>query len=227
MNRKVLTLIFVPMLMIFGMFSTSPKADAVLTAHAKLFVADLIELSKFSKAKAKLSTNAEAQKLLNKISATIDFEELAKTALGDRWNTLSETLKQDFLKTLRESIETLLYPRAHAISAPLSDIKFSSAESKPLNVKAKTRFESEKHGEIVERDLELELIYSKAKNRIVDAIIEGELVSSNLKRQFDQALKKRSFEELLTQMKQRLKDAQKPKVVSAPKTPAPKTETKK
>lgn len=208
--------------LVFGTFAI--RADSL--NNAKLFVADLIALGKFSKSNEKLSTNVEAQKLVDKLSNNVNFEELAKSALGARWNSISKELKQDFMKTLKESIETILYPRAHRISAPLAEINFTKVDGKPLNVRAKTRFESEKQGEIVERELELELVYSSAQKQIVDAWIEGEQVSANLKRQFDQALQKKTVEQLLEQMKSRLNKALNP-VKSSDKTNVKKPESKK
>jgi|GEM_PF-1238811 len=184
----------------------STSSDVV--TRAKGFVSDLIALGKISKGGTALDLSPEGKKLVESLSTGVDFEALARSALGSKWDALKPAVKNDFMSTLRETIETVLYPRAHRISAPLNEIQFTKNSSKPMNVLAKTKFEAEKEGEIVERDLEFELIFGTGGKKIVDAWIEGELVSANLKRQFDQALQKKTMEQILEQMKKRLSKVQ-------------------
>jgi ABC-type transporter MlaC component len=201
------------LLLLFVFFvSMGEAAEKVdLLSQAQDFVKELLELGKISKDSQSLESNPQAKKLVEKLSSSVDFEALARASLGTRWTSLKPDLRSEFMATLRETIETILYPRAHRITTPLSEIQFSRNTKKAQNVIARTKFESEKEGEIIQKDLELELIFSKNGKKIVDAVLEGELVSANLKRQFDQALQKKSMEQLLAQMKTRLKKAQSPK----------------
>lgn len=178
------------------------RAESEEVAKARAFVNDLLILGKLSKKKSE-DSKAEAKDLVAKLSSGVDFEGLAAKSLKGTWDGLSESKKQDFMDTLQGMIEEVLFPRAHRISAPLNEVEFSLHPKNLKRVKAKTRFETEKHGEIVERDLEIDLIYADSGS-IEDAWIEGELVSSNLQRQFDNALKKKTFDQILAQMKSKL-----------------------
>lgn len=181
------------------------RAESEEVTKAREFVNDLLTLGKLSKQKTG-ETQPEAKALVAKLSAGVDFEGLAAKSLRGTWSGLGEEKQKDFMDTLQGMIEEVLFPRAHRISAPLNEVEFSLHPKNLKRVKAKTRFETEKHGEIVERDLEIDLIYAESGS-IEDAWIEGELVSSNLQRQFDNALKKKTFDQILAQMKSRLKKA--------------------
>jgi ABC-type transporter MlaC component len=203
---RVLVLFFVVGLLgtPFSQLKASPIVD-----RSKEFVSQLLELGKISKNTPESEENKKkSQALIEQLSKGVNFEALAKKSLGERWDSLRAETRTDFMQTLQETIETVLYPRAHRISAPLAEVEFKAHEKNKNHVIAKTQFEVERDGEIVERDLEFELVFDVNGTSIVDALIEGELVSHNLKRQFDQALEKRSFEEILAQMKRRLKQAQ-------------------
>jgi ABC-type transporter MlaC component len=191
---------------VFSVVSMQHSGAAVMD-KSKSFVSQLLELGQLSRA-TQGALSPESRKLIEGLSSQVDFESLASKSLGaTRWKQIDSATRQDFLKTLQETIETVLYPRADRITTSLNEVRFEANPKAARNVVARTKFETEKQGEIVERDLEFELIFD-AREKVVDAIIEGELVSANLKRQFDQALQKRSFEQILAQMKKRLADAQ-------------------
>jgi hypothetical protein len=134
------------------------KVDVMF--RAKEFVSDLLVLGKISKEGKGIDSSPDAKKLVAKLSEGVDYESIANVSLGSKWETLKPAIKDDFMATLRETIETVLYPRAHQITTPLNEIKFLKNELKPLNVIAKTQFEKEKEGEIIERSLEFELVFA-------------------------------------------------------------------
>ena len=191
------------LLLVFVTTPISSFAKSKEVELAKDFVAQLLELGKLSKKYDKKS-KAQAKVIVRKLSQGVDFEGLAAKSLHTTWDKMAKVKRDDFMETLQGMIEEVLFPRAHKISAPLNEIEFSLHSNNSRRVKAMTRFETEKHGEIIEKDLEIDLIYSPS-GLIADAWIEGEMVSSNLQRQFDNALKKKSFDQILAQMKKKLK----------------------
>jgi ABC-type transporter MlaC component len=182
---------------------TIPSRAAVMD-KTKSFVSQLLELGRLSRESKGVLTE-QSRAAIRNLSSQIDFEALAAQSLGGTWKNLSAAKRKDFLKTLQESIEVLLFPKADRLTASLGEVKFSQSPKSPRQVLARTIFETTRQGELVEKDIEFELIFD-ARERVVDTILEGELVSGNLKRQFDQALKKKSFDQLLQQMKKRLND---------------------
>ncbi len=185
------------------MFSSGLWANSKEVTLAKDFVTKLLDLGKLSK-KHDADSKSRAKEIVKELSNGVDFEGLAAKSLHMTWQNTTKAKRKEFMDTLQGMIEEVLFPKAHKISAPLNEIEFSLHPKNMKRVKAKTRFETEKQGEIIEKDLEIDLIYSNA-GLIEDAWIEGELVSANLQRQFDNALKKKSFDQILTQMKSKLK----------------------
>lgn len=201
-----------------------PSQAAVLD-KSKSFVSQLLELGRLSR-ESKGVVTPGSRAAIRQLSAQVDFERLAAKSLGATWTKLSPAKRKDFMNTLQESIEVLLYPKADRLTASLGEVKFTLNPTKPRQVVARTKFESMKQGEIVEREIEFELVFD-AREKVVDTLLEGELVSGNLKRQFDQALQKKSFDQLLAQMKKRLADAKLPPKAAALKSPSGTEKSKK
>jgi len=173
-------------------------------AHAKEFLNDLIKLSENVRASG---SDEERKALMRKISSSVDFEGLARKSLGKHWAKTTKAKREEFLQVLRELVEKVLYPRAKRINSKIGDIKFSDIPGKSGNVRASTKYEYEKAGDLVSRNVEIEILYGKVGGRlqIVDAILEGEQVSLNLNRQFSQILEKRTIDDVLKRMREKLK----------------------
>jgi len=195
-----------------AIMSLAIPTRAEVMERSRSFVAQLLELGKLSR-ESKGVVTPDSKKAIQNLSSQIDFEVLASRSLGTTWKNLATAKRKDFMNTLKESIEVLLFPKADRITAPLNEVKFTVNPKATRQVRARTKFETTKQGEVVEKEIEFELVFDN-REKVVDTILEGELVSANLKRQFDQALQKKTFDQLLTQMKTRLANAKKPKTAT-------------
>lgn len=176
---------------------------------AQSFLKELLTLADISKSQAGKLT-AESKKHIDSLSAQVDFVRLSSVSLGPKWQQITELQRKDFIATLRELIESVLYPKAHKISAKLSDVKFADVPGKRGQVEALTRYEYEKLGDRVVKNIRIVLLYDSKGTRIVDAILEGEQLSSNLRRQFEQALQKKTFQQILDSMKKKVAESKAP-----------------
>ncbi len=186
-----------------------PASSQSNVEKASRFLQDLRKLSE------NVNTNGdleERRKIVQGLSKSVDFEALARKALGIHWQKTTKAKRDEFLQVLRELVEKVLYPRAKRIHSKVEEIKFSPIPGRPANVKAETNYEYEKKGDIVTRSIEIELIYSssKAQAKIVDAILEGEQVSTNLHRQFSQILEKKTLDEVIDRMRLKLRESDAP-----------------
>lgn len=182
----------------------------VYQTQAKDFMSHLLELSDLSRKMAGASQDLIAEKngKIKRVSQQIDFLTLSQASLGPRWKKISDKEKQEFLKTLQELLEEVVFPLAKKIAVSSDKMEFKNIPKQANWVKVEAKIEREKRGELVSQDLEVDLIFSKSKpTRIVDAVIEGERLSENLKRQFDEALKKKSFGQIIERMKSRVEEA--------------------
>jgi ABC-type transporter MlaC component len=192
---------------LIGLLSLTLSAQASLP-KAQSFMSELIDLAQLSKDKAG-ARGDESAKIIKNLSSQVDFEALAKLALGSRWAKYPAKQKQNFLSTLQELLEVVVYPQAKKISAKKDDLHYTPSAKNAREVKVTGKIEHEKKGEIIQDEIDIVLIYAKAAKdpKIVDAILDGEKVSANLKRQFDNALKKQSFAQIIDKMKKRVNEA--------------------
>lgn len=183
----------------------APEVPVSNVESARTFLADLIQLSDLSRAKQGQQDEA-SRLLMATLSGRIDFTALATRSLGRaRWPKLKERERKDFLALLQELLEEVVYPQARKINSAVESLSFR-AEGKD-RVLIEGTVEREKKGEVVSTDLKVALIYDAKSRKIIDAVLEKEQISSNLKRQFDAALKKQTFGEILAKMKKRVQQA--------------------
>ncbi len=199
--RLLLSLLFVTSI-------EMPSAMAVdYIGPARTFMTDLVALSHLSKS-SDGGVSKDSTTKVKELSARIDFNILAKTSLGPaRWKSYSAPDRMKFMTTLQELLEVVVYPKAKNISANAQELKFDLNSKRPTAVKVSGQVERERKGEMLSEKMEVELIFDMKAEHIVDAVIAGELVSKNLKRQFDEALKKKTFKEIIAQMKKKVEQA--------------------
>lgn len=192
-----------------GLVLAAPLAWAADTNvdRARGFLGDLIHLSELSRAKQGQQDDG-SRKLVQSLSQRIDFELLAQRSLGKpRWSALKAQERKDFLGLLQELLEDVVYPQARKISSKAEALSFRSEGARKDQVLIEGTVERENKGEIVSTDLKVALVYDPKSHKILDAVLENEQISSNLKRQFDAALKKQTFAQILVKMKKRVQEA--------------------
>lgn len=191
--------------LVFFVSAAAFSADE-FTDRSRDFFRVLSDVSRVSREGKDLQTH-EAKLLVRKTSEMVDFVGLAKRSLGTRWGALPVAQREDFLATLQRLLEDLAYPQAHRIFVAPEKVKFSAVPGRAGHVDAKGDLESDRKGERVVQKVELTLIFDPKSKKLVDFVFEGEAFSRNLKRQFDEALKKRTFAQIIEQMKRRLAEA--------------------
>jgi ABC-type transporter MlaC component len=178
------------------------QANETLVKKTQGFVEQLVVLAKHSQAKTK---TGDVRVELERASQNVDFEQLARKSFGSRWVKFSKKDRADFLVALRELLEKVVYPKADRFQADENTLQYLAASEKSVRVTG--QLSREKKGQRVLEQYEIVLEYDPKTMRIVDAVLEGERLSTNLKRQFDEALKKKSFAEIVQQMKKRSQEA--------------------
>ncbi len=175
---------------------------------AKTFMNGLVEVSELSKSREGVVSN-ESQSKVKEVSAKVDFAALAKKALGKNWSGQPEIERKAFMQALQELLEVVVYPKAKKIAVSKDQITYEPVAGKAGHIKALAQIEREKKGERVTEKLETILIIDSKTKKINDAVIEGEMISANLKRQLDAALKKQTFKKIVEAMRKRVEDAKK------------------
>lgn len=170
------------------------------------FMFEIVEVADYSKSKQG-EISLESQNKVKSVSSKIDFLALAKTSLASKWGKFKEQERKDFLATLQDLLEQVVYPKAKNINVKNDDLKFVPVAKKAGHIMVLADVEREKKGEMVSEKIEIELVFDPKTGKIKDAVLEGETISANLKRQFDEALKKKSFSQIIEQMKKRVNES--------------------
>jgi ABC-type transporter MlaC component len=181
------------------------SADSYVSL-SKTFFDDLVAVSESSKQTSGVG-DSKSENQVKKVSSQVDFKRLAEKSLGSKWSKIKKVEREEFLKVLQELLEVIVYPQARKISVKSEEIKYQLESGSPGRVKVLSQIEREKRGEKINQKLELVLIFDAKTQKIMDAVIEGEEISSNLKRQFTEALKKQSFASIIEKMRKRVKEA--------------------
>jgi ABC-type transporter MlaC component len=184
----------------------SPRKEMPIASLAEDFLTSIIAVADLSKAqKGKL--DADARKRLNDLRAYVDVVALSRRALGARWNNLPKSQRDEFIQTLTDILQEVVYPQAVKISAKSDEFTYKMDPKNSNQVLINGAIEREKLGEIILNPFEMRLEFDLKTKKIVDAIIEKEAISANLKRQFDRALEKRDFAAIIDLMKKRVAKA--------------------
>jgi ABC-type transporter MlaC component len=206
--QKLRSLMLAGASLVLGLALAEPglARAADLVPQGKVFMTELIEVANHSKA-GQGAVDVKSQAEVKELSKKVDFEALARKSLGAKWKTFPPAQRHEFLSTLQELLEVVAYPRASKIALNPDDLKYDTVKGKSNEVKATGRIQREKRGELVTQDMEFVMIFDPKSKKVVDAVFEDEKISSNLNRQFTAALKKKSFQQIIDQMKKRVAEA--------------------
>lgn len=193
----------------------SVRKDLPIASVAEDFLTTVISVSDVSKAKSgKLDESSKER--LKDASSYVDIEGFSKRSLGNkRWATLPAAQREEFIQTLNQILEEVIYPLAKKISAKSDGFTYKIDAKNKNIVVVNGSVEREKLGEMIVHPFEMRLEFNAKSKKVVDAIIEKEAMSVNLKRQFDRALEKRDFSAVIDLMKKRVAKAHENKGTSS------------
>lgn len=186
--------------------ASTPAAENASVAMAKSFLTEMIDLSLSSKSTKGAQTEA-TQKKVRDLSGKIDLLQLARRSFGSRWVKFKEVDRRDFIASFQHLLEKTVYPQAQKFSAKAEDMQFNKLPGKNNVVQVMGKIEQEKKGDLVQQDMQIDLYIDTHTLKIYDAVIEHELLSANLKRQFNEALKKKTLRDIIQQMKKRVDES--------------------
>jgi ABC-type transporter MlaC component len=184
----------VALLAIILSWTLSATAVAEPEAVAKEFLQDLIS---FAEAQDKGIDNSAAH---DKLRGRIHFASFAQRALGKRAKAIKASEKKEFERLLIELVEKSAFPRARQLLPYKDEVKISKVGK---DVIVDGRWFKEKNGDRVVREFQMKLLFD-AQERIIDADFDGQPVSQNIARQVDKHMQKKSFADLLAQMRKRV-----------------------
>lgn len=142
---------------------------------------------------------AERQKLvLNVVTDMFDFREMARSSLGQSWNTLSSEEKDTFVGLFTRLVEQRYIGKIDSYTEQKVVYKKEIVKDDKATI----------YTDIVDKDLEVPIIYrlqeTKGKWLIYDLKIENVSLIVNYRRDFDSVIRKEQFPGLVEKITKQL-----------------------
>jgi phospholipid transport system substrate-binding protein len=149
------------------------------------------------------TTKDKAQRtaLIAKIENSLALDSLSQSALGAQWSKLNRAERAHFASLLRELLQKLAYPEASQFFAGL-DIQFGKEQARPPREIVPTTVKRSEGGAV---SIDYVLEKSGARWRVIDIVLDGQSLASNVAAQIQAVLKQGSYDSLMAQMEAKLK----------------------
>jgi phospholipid transport system substrate-binding protein len=145
----------------------------------------------------------EREALSDSANRTLAIRSLARRALGNKWNQLSSADRDRFVSLLTRLLENVAYRRAAEFFSG-NEVHYSGEDAEGGSRVVHTSVSNPEGGEIA---IDYVLRREAGRWRIADVNLDGESLAGNVADQVQQVLKRGSYEELLSKMEARLKQA--------------------
>lgn len=152
-------------------------------------------------AKGTKHTPEQTEKLKGIINDMVDFEAMAKTALQDTWNEADEPQRKEFVDLFARIIrdQSLAKPDMYRAEVAYDDIKVTG---KSAEVKTTATFDN----------VRMPVAYQMAQKAggwvITDIIIDNVSTAASYQKSFQNVIRRRGFDALLTSLRNRADRAQ-------------------
>jgi phospholipid transport system substrate-binding protein len=144
---------------------------------------------------------AQRTELIAKIDNSLALDALSQNALGAQWSKLNRAERTRFASLLRELLQKLAYPEASQFFAGL-DVQFGIEQGKTEQKIVPTTVKRKEGGAV---SIDYVLQKSGARWRVIDIILDGQSLASNVAAQIQAVLKRGSYDSLMAQMEAKLK----------------------
>lgn len=136
------------------------------------------------------------------VGSFLDFEELARRALGRHWEEISPKQRTEFVSVLRELIERNYIKQVHG--QPDYQMHFEKEEINGSEATVDASLDTSNDGKKVAVAMEYKLLYKGTRWLVYDVITDEQSMLENYRAEFNKIITKESFDALLKRMKKRL-----------------------
>ncbi|MEF9426008.1 MAG: ABC transporter substrate-binding protein [Candidatus Mariimomonas ferrooxydans] len=193
--------IFISAFCLFILFSTGESAG-VPKAEIKSTIDAIIEVLKDKNLSLSASKEERRSKIRTLISGRFDFEEMSKRILARRWKKRTDEEKKEFVSIFSKLLEASYIGKFEAYT-----------DEKVIYGKEVIRGGG-KYGAVsttiatkkVDIPIDYKVILKDSKWWIYDIVIEGVSFISTYRSQYNEVIVKKSFAELIQQMKNKLNE---------------------
>jgi phospholipid transport system substrate-binding protein len=157
---------------------------------------------------ALLKKKAPAAEVTKSVRAFLDIDQLGKSAMAAHWATLKKPDQDEFLKVLRELMETnyLNIQKANVAYAVEYTGESTNADG---NIVVATKVKTQRRGRPFTISIDYVLIKHGASLQAFDVITDGASLVDNYRQMFNKVIKDKGFTGLMEKMKSKLAEIQK------------------
>lgn len=197
--KKMIGLLIIPLILIaFSLKAYAGVPLDTIQAH----VNDVLDVLRDPAFKDESAKDTKQQKIASIADAMFDFSELSKRTLGNEWKKLNKEQHREFIDLYRQILEKAYMGRI----MEYSDEKVIFDKETMLS---DNKAEVQSH--IVTSSKEIPIFYrliiKDGEWRVYDVIIEGVSLIKNYRSQFKDILSKRSPDELLKILREKVSEA--------------------
>ncbi len=180
------------------MASTTNRAEALASPMAAIKRTN----ARIDKLLAKKKSPKVDEQLKREVNQFLDFEELARRALGKHWKKRSAAERQEFVSILRQLIEHNYLKQARKSSGQKVDYRGEKIRGEKAKVTTAITIKKKR------RMQEVLVVYKLRRRQgrwvVYDVITDDVSIVRNYRSQFYRIIRKKSYEHLVKKMRKKL-----------------------
>ncbi|MBI3303748.1 MAG: ABC transporter substrate-binding protein [Deltaproteobacteria bacterium] len=146
------------------------------------------------------AANAQAQKVAEE---TLAVPDLVKHVLGPQWEKLNASEQKDFTQLLVSLLQKIAYPKSAEFFGDLR-IDYTNEKLNGTEAVVETLVSHPKEGQVA---IEYKLRQMNGKWTIVDVLLDGVSLVTNVRTQMQQVITKESYQGLVKRMRDKLAES--------------------
>jgi phospholipid transport system substrate-binding protein len=184
-----------------------PASDSALADAPKATVEQLLQ--SITQLHHKKPLTPEQQQSNDTVSrqavALMDVRQVSQKTLGKYWKERSKKEQDEFVQLLGDIFRYVAFPNSSKFFGEMN-IKYTATQMDGKTATVPMTVVHEEEGEV---GLSFVLAQNSTRWRVVDVILDGVSMRTNLRTQFYKVIKKHDYPELLRRMQKKLNAAQK------------------
>ena len=145
---------------------------------------------------------AQVDAIQGLISQRFDWEAISRSCLGRHWRVRSNTEKRQFQALLEDFLRRNYVEQVTSTYTNLVEVRYLGEKVIGTSVSVRTKVITQKN----EASVEYRLRKKQSNWKVYDALIEGVSLVKNYRVQFDEIIRKSSYEALVKRIRKRIKE---------------------